>query len=132
MGRASRSRNFHRAVAYRGVKIGQFASGEIQNVRGEAPRSRPAFHQPEFRRRAHPAPHFRELPREQAPKNRVHIHAGDVIRLRRTLRILPRVIAELRMIETRAHKFGKRDWPMRGNFLREKNRERRGRCEGAR
>src|SRR5665213_1794445 len=66
-------------IGKRGIKCGEFARGEIQNMSCEATDAGSGFHQHERTRSSKNLPHLRELPCQKPSKNRMYVHTGVVI-----------------------------------------------------
>src|SRR5690242_15803065 len=109
--------------AHAAIKFGHLARGKIEDLRSQAARSRARFDSKELLRTAKLLPHFSELPRQQAAKNRVNVYAG--VEIPETPGLRPAVVTKLRMIEAFAHVLGKRNRPGHANALGKEPRQRR-------
>jgi len=96
-------------VVHGAVELRQLTGGEIQDVLRQAPDACSRLNQNKHRRLPEQLPHLAELPREQAPENRMHIHARVVVS--ETARLRTAVVAMLGMVEALGHVLGKGDGP---------------------
>ena len=111
-------------IADRAIKIGQFACGEIEDLGRQAARSRTRLDSKEVLRPAEQVPHFSQLPRQQAAKNRVNVYAGVEIREMPAVEFA--VITKLRMIQALTHVRGEGNWAIPANALGNEACKRRG------
>src|ERR1700675_2759141 len=105
----------HGDIFQRRIKFGELTRAEIQNVPGKAPNSRARLGHDERARRAEKLPHFRELPRDEAPKDRMHVDTCVVVP--KPACTGARVIAVNGMIEAFTHEVGEGDWAAHANSL---------------
>src|SRR5579864_5831218 len=84
-------------------EIREFSLRPIEHILREQAAAGTEFSERDLFRRSQQAPHFFELPRQQAPEDRVHIAGSIEIAGFPELRGVSRIIAEFRIVEAQLH-----------------------------
>ena len=119
---AARGRTLHGHIAQRGVKVRQLLLREFQNVLRQTAHARGGFHQQKLGGAIELLPHFGELARQQAAKDRMHVGTGVVIGEARGFRLA--VVTVNRMVKALPHVLGKGDGAKAADAFGEKRGKR--------
>src|SRR5580765_1815654 len=97
--RAQGSRLLEQFVSQRAKETRKLLLRPIQNISREKSSSRSELPQRDALRRSQRSPHLFELPRQQPSEHRMHIARCIEVTSLAELRRVPRVVAELRIVE---------------------------------
>src|ERR1700747_3080993 len=105
--RAQRSPLLYRFVPQSPKELWKLLLRPVQNILRKQSSSGTKLSDHNPLRRSQHAPHLVELPREQTPKDCMHIARGVEVASLPELRGVPRVIAELAIVKAQLHVSGK-------------------------
>src|SRR6266576_4874553 len=108
--RAQCSRLLDQIVAQSPKEIGKLLLRPVQNILCKQPSSRTKLSNHDLNRRAQHAPHLLKLPRQQSPKDCMHVARGIEIAGFAELRRFPRVVAQLEIVEANLHVAREGNW----------------------
>src|SRR5579864_2303322 len=98
-------------------EVREFSLRPIQHILREQAAAGTEFSERDLFRRSQQAPHFFELPRQQAPEDRVHIAGSIEIAGFAELRGVTRIIAEFRIVKAQLHVAREAKWSALANLF---------------